>query len=282
FWAISLGCRTIAHGTEFIEGGFMLPENLKTVNGLLLDLNGVFYVGNRLLPGAQKAIAALQKSGLPYRYVTNNTTQSTQSMSQSLEAMGLAIAPSEVITAAYAAVMHLRQLGSPKIYPLIAADAKQDFAEFTWSDSDADVVVIGDIGDDWNYHLMNRAFRLLMKGAQLIALHRGKYWQWEAGLQLDVGAFVAGLEYATDQVAIVAGKPNPFFYKMALDDLGLPAEQVVMMGDDIEADVKGAQNAGTKGVLIKTGKYRPHLAAKLSVTPDGELENIGKIIDWLS
>jgi len=151
----------------------MLPEKFQSTNGLLLDLNGVFYVGNRLLPGAQEAIVALQKSGLPYRFVTNNTTQSTESMSSSLEAMGLAIAPSEIITAAYAAVLYLRQLGNPKIYPLLAEDAKQDFAEFTWSDTDADVIVVGDIGDDWNYRLMNRAFRLMMKGAQLVALHRG-------------------------------------------------------------------------------------------------------------
>lgn len=259
----------------------MLPDNLNATQGLLLDLNGVFYAGSRLLPGAQEAIAALQKSELPYRFVTNNTTQSTQSMSQTLEALGLAIAPSDIITAAAAAVMHLRQLDNPKIFPLLAEDAKQDFAEFAWSDADADVVVIGDIGNDWNYPLMNRAFRLLMKGAKLIALHRGKYWQWEAGLQLDVGAFVAGLEYATDQHAIVAGKPNPFFYKMALNDLGLPAEQVVMIGDDLEADVKGAQNAGIKGILVKTGKYRPHLAAKIGVTPDGELDEIGAIADWL-
>lgn len=259
----------------------MLPDSLQSVNGLLLDLNGVFYVGNRILPGAQAAIAALQTSGLPHRYVTNNTTQSTQSMSQSLAAMGLAIAPSEIITVASAAVMYLRQMGKPKIYPLVAEDAKQDFAEFTWSDTDANVIVVGDIGDDWNYRLMNRAFRLMMKGAQLIALHRGKYWQWEAGLQLDIGAFVAGLEYATDQTAIVAGKPSPFFYQMALEQLGMPAAEVAMIGDDLEADVKGAQDAGMKGVVVKTGKYRPHLAAKISVTPEGELETIKSITDWL-
>lgn len=260
----------------------MLPDGLQNMKGLLLDLNGVFYVANRLLPGAKEAIAALQKSGLPYRYVTNNTTQSTQSMSQSLQAMGLAIQPTEIMTAAYAAVLHLRQMGNPKIYPLLAPDAKQDFSEFTWSDTDAEVIVVGDIGDDWNYRIMNRAFRLMMKGAQLIALHRGKYWQWEAGLQLDVGAFVAGLEYATDQEAQVAGKPNPFFYKMALADLKLAAADVAMVGDDLEADVQGAQEVGMKGILVKTGKYRPDLAARAAVTPDEEIPGIGTIADWFS
>jgi HAD superfamily hydrolase (TIGR01458 family) len=259
----------------------MLPDALANVKGLLLDLNGVFYVANRTLPGAQGAIAALQASDLPYRYVTNNTTQSTVSMSQNLQEMGLMIEAREIITAAYAAVLHLRQMGNPQVCLLLAEDAKQDFVEFPVSDSDAEVIVLGDMGDNWDYRLMNRAFRLMMKGAQLIALHRGKYWQWEAGLQLDIGAFVAGLEYATDQAAIVVGKPNPFFYTIALQDLGLPAEAVAMIGDDLEADVQGAQVAGMKGVLVKTGKYRPHLAAKVTVTPDGELEEIGAIADWL-
>lgn len=258
----------------------MLPKGLENVKGLLLDLNGVFYVANRMLPGAQEAIAALRRCGLPYRYVTNNTTQSTESMSFSLQAMGLAVEPSEIITAAYAAVLHLRQMGNPKIYPLLAPDVKRDFEEFTWSDTAADVIVVGDIGDDWNYRLMNRAFKLMMQGAQLIALHRGKYWQWEAGLQLDVGAFVAGLEYATDQAAIVVGKPNPFFYKMALEDLDLPAAAVAMLGDDIEADIKGAQGVGIKGILVKTGKYRPHFVEQAAITPDGEIAGIGAIAEW--
>ncbi|MGD1929626.1 MAG: TIGR01458 family HAD-type hydrolase [Leptolyngbyaceae cyanobacterium] len=260
----------------------MLPETFHETKGFLLDLNGVFYVANRTLPGAQAAIAALRNSGLPYRYVTNNTTQSTQSMSASLQAMGLEIDPSEIVTAAYAAVLHLRQLGHPKIYPLVTEDAKQDFSEFTWSDTDADVIVVGDIGDAWSYRLMNRAFRLMMKGAQVMALHRGKYWQWEAGLQLDIGAFVAGLEYATDQSAVVVGKPNPAFYHRVLDELGLPATAVVMIGDDIEADIKGAQDVGMKAVIVKTGKYRPHLVAQADITPDGEITHIGAIADWLT
>jgi HAD superfamily hydrolase (TIGR01458 family) len=260
----------------------MLPDSFRNIGGFLLDLNGVFYVDNRLLPGAQATIAALKKSGLPYRYVTNNTTQSIASMSYRLQAMGLDIEPAEIITAAYAAVQHLRQLECPKIYPLLTPDAQEDFAEFTWSDTDADVIVVGDIGDDWNYRLMNRAFRLMMQGAQLIALHRGQYWQWEAGLQLDIGAFVAGLEYATNQTAIVAGKPSPIFYQMALDNLGLPPEKVLMMGDDLEADVRGAQALGMQGVVVKTGKYRPHLAPQINVIPDGELATIGAIADWLA
>lgn len=251
------------------------------VQGLLLDLNGVFYVANRVLPGAIAAIEALSASGLPYRFVTNNTTESVQTLSQGLQSMGLPIAPDAIISAPMAAVLHLRQQGNPKIYPLLAADAQQDFAEFPISDTQAEVVVIGDMGDEWNYRVLNRAFRLVMQGAELLALHKGKFWQWEAGLQLDIGAFVAGLEYATDAAATIVGKPNAEFFHLALAELNLPSAQVAMVGDDLEADVAGAQGAGLRGILVKTGKYRPHIAAELGVEPDLTLETIADLVPWL-
>ena len=191
----------------------MLPDALADVKGLLLDLNGVLYVANRLLPGALEAITAIQRSGLPYRYATNNTTQSTKTMSQSLQAMGLPIEPHEIISAPYAAVLHLRQMGTPKIYPLLSEDAKQDFAEFPMSDTDADVIVLGDISDDWNYRLLNRAFRLMMQGSQLIALHRGKYWQWEAGLQLDIGSLCRRLRICHGSRGYCCREAESFFLR---------------------------------------------------------------------
>lgn len=258
----------------------MEAEGLTGINGLLIDINGVLYVANKPLAGANQAINALKRSGLPYRFATNNTTKSVQTLSQDLAAMGLLIEPQDIISAPYAAVLYLRQWGQPTIYPLLSTDAKQDFAEFTFSDNAADVVILGDMEDEWDYRILNRAFRLMMQGAQLLALHKGKFWQWEAGLQLDIGAFVTGLEYATDQTATVVGKPSPFFFERALKDLGLPAEQVVMVGDDIEADVGGAQNVGMKGVLVKTGKYRPALAEATGITPDWLLDDVSAIADW--
>ncbi len=258
----------------------MAAVGLAGIKGLLIDINGVLYVANKPLAGANQAINALRRSGLPYRFATNNTTESVKTLSQDLESMGLLVEPQEIMSAPYAAVLYLRQLGQPKIYPLLSADAQQDFAEFTFSDTAADVVILGDMGDEWDYRVLNRAFRLVMQGAELLALHKGKFWQWEAGLQLDIGAFVTGLEYATDCTATVVGKPSPFFFERALAELGLPPEQVAMIGDDIEADVGGAQTSGMKGVLVKTGKYRPALAEATGITPDLILEDVSVIAQW--
>lgn len=254
-----------------------LPE----VKGLLLDLNGVFYVANQALPGAIDTVYKLQTAGKPYRFVTNNTTESIGKMSRSLNSLGLEIPPELIISAPYAAKKYLQQKQYSRIYPLLTDNVREDFNDFTFDEMNAEAVLMGDMSEDWNYRMLNRAFKLVMKGAELIALHKGKFWQWEAGLQLDIGAFVTGLEYATDTEATIIGKPSPSFFELALQKLGLPAQEVVMVGDDIRADVEGAQAVGMKGILVKTGKYRENLAAQYAITPDAVFESVSEVISLL-
>jgi HAD superfamily hydrolase (TIGR01458 family) len=121
----------------------------------------------------------------------------------------------------------------------------------------AKYVVIGDMGDAWNARELNRALALLLGGAELLALGMGRYWKAPDGLRLDCGAFVSALAYATGQTPKVFGKPAPEYFQMALDVLGLPAEQVAMVGDDVLSDVDAAQRLGMRGILVKTGKFQP-------------------------
>jgi HAD superfamily hydrolase (TIGR01458 family) len=204
----------------------------------------------------------LKARGIPYRFATNNTTESIATMSRNLQTLGLEVPPDTIITASYAAVLYLRQKQYSRIYPLMTDDARTDFQEFTFDDMEADAVVIGDMENNWNYRTLNRAFKLIRQGAEPVALHKSKFWQWEAGLQLDIGAFVVGLEYATDTPATIVGKPSASFFELALQELNLPAEEVIMVGDDIDADVAGAQSAGLRGALVKpanTGSPMWHL-----------------------
>lgn len=247
------------------------------IEGVLLDLNGVLYVGNRLLPGAIEVVDYLKLAGIPHRFATNNSTESVVGLSQGLNVMGLQISPEAIISAPYAAVLYLRQRGYRRILPLLSADAKRDFEEFTFSETDAEAVVLGDMGQEFTYRLLNCAFKQTMRGAELIALHKGKFWQWEAGLQLDIGAFVTGLEYATDTSATLVGKPAASFFQLALAELELPPEQVIMVGDDVEADVGGAQAQGLKGILVKTGKYREQDLIRSGIAPDSILGGISEL-----
>ena len=254
--------------------------DLSNVKGILFDINGVFHVDNQPFDGAIETIAKA-KEKFPCRFVTNTTTKSRREFHQSLVDMKLPIDESEIISAPYAAVLYLRQLDSPSCHLLLSESATRDFAEFKQSDTNPDVVVIGDIGDRWNYEIMNRVFKMLDRGAELIALHKGKYWQAEGDLQLDIGAFVTGLEYVTGKTATVVGKPSDSFFQLALSELKLPAENVIMVGDDIDSDVGGAQQQGIRGILVKTGKYRQELVEASDVEPDLILQSIADFTEIL-
>jgi HAD superfamily hydrolase (TIGR01458 family) len=140
-----------------------------------------------------------------------------------------------------------------------------------------DVVVLGDIGDRYNLATMNEIFALLMGGSKLMALQHNRYWQHADGLELDVGAWAASLEYATGRTAITVGKPSNEFFNAALASLGAEAENAVMVGDDIEADVNGAQTCGIQGVLVRTGKYREGVTSDRGFGPAAIIDSIADL-----
>lgn len=250
---------------------------LRAAKGFLFDMDGVWFVGNRAVTGAAEALAALRAKGLPCRFVTNTTTRTAADNAAKMDALGLGIDEGEVITSTLAAVIYLQRVGAPRCMLVVHDNVRAAFAPFPQTDVDPEVVVIGDIGTGWTYDVMNRAFRAVMGGAKLVAMHKGRYWQVEDGLRIDIGAFVAGLEYATGTEAVLIGKPAPTMFESALADMDLSAEQAVMIGDDIHSDIGGAQNAGMKGVLVKTGKYRDELVRSAGVTPDGVIDSVAAL-----
>ena len=248
------------------------------VRGALLDLSGVLYQGDRALPGASDALVRLRSAGLPIRFVTNVTRTPADALLRKLTGMGLDVRPAELVTAPRAAREHLTKHAlSPLL--LIHPSLHEEFRDLETADPDA--VLLGDAGEDFTYANLNRAFRLLLSGAPLLAMGNNRYFRDEDGLSLDIGPFVAALEYASDCKAIVLGKPSAAFFHAAVETLGIEPAAAVMVGDDALADVAGALSAGLRGVLVRTGKYRsgdedriPHPGAM--VEPD-----IAGAVDWI-
>ena len=251
------------------------------IKGVLLDLDGVLYVGSQAIEGAAAAVERIRNSGLPCRFVTNTSTLSLASLQKKINALGFSIPKEEIISAPQAALLYLRREKDPVCRLLLAEDVKQDFSELRQSDAAADHIVIGDIGDAWSYRLLNEVFNRLIDGAKLIAIHKSRFWQTGDGLQMDIGGFVHALEYASGTEAIIIGKPSIDFFQAALDDMQLQPNEVAMIGDDIDSDVGGAQQAGLKGILVKTGKYRPAYAQASAVKPDLVLDSIKDLPDAL-
>ena len=271
------------------ESNSTMKHILENIDGLLIDLDGVVYISNQAIPGAAEAITRLKSKNIPHRFVTNTTTMSQDSLHKKMVGMGLPIEKHEIISAVQAAVLFLRDPVAhsllwdrkiehpPSCYLVLTDDCKKDFVEFKQTDHNPDYIVIGDLDQKlggWTYPLLNKIFNLLITGSKMIALHKGKFWQTDQGLTLDIGVFVAGLEYVTGQTATVIGKPSKTFFEMALKDLGVPAKRAAMIGDDLDNDIAGAQAVGMKAILVKTGKYRKELVKKSMVKPDTVVEGI--------
>ncbi len=254
------------------------PDIFGNARALLFDLDGVMYVGNRMIDGADRVINHVRSCRLPCRFTTNTTTMSQAALHRKLLDLGLPIEQSEVFGVIRAAHLFLEQEGDPLCHFLLTDDPRGDFADFRQSEDHPTHLVVGDVGKVWDYRLMQRCFEMIIDGAKLVALHKGKYWQTETGLRMDIGAFVSGLEYVTDTTAIVIGKPSQKFFKLALDDLGLDASQVVMIGDDLTNDIGGAQQAGMKAVLVRTGKFRQDLVDRSPVTPDLIIDSVADLL----
>jgi HAD superfamily hydrolase (TIGR01458 family) len=256
-------------------------SQLTGVHGLLIDLDGVLYIGETPVPGAQHVLKKLATEEVPRRYLTNTTTRTAASVIQKLQRLGFDVHEREVFSPITATVRFLRNLGKPSVNPVVRDSVLPAFNEFPRNDDRPDYVVVGDIGAAWSYPLVNTIFSQLHAGAELIAMHKNKFFQGEEGLQVDIGAFVAGLEYVSGKTAKVIGKPSRDFFELALDSLQLSASQVAMIGDDIDTDIGGAKRLGMYGVLVKTGKYRKGYESNPEYAPDCVMDSFGDLFDWV-
>ena len=248
--------------------------NLKNIKGFLFDLDGVFYISDNIIDGAIETLNYLKNNGISYRFVTNTTTKSRSDLFKKLNNLGLPILEKEIISACYAGVLKLRKLDSPKVRLILQNSAKSEFKEFKIDNINPEIIVIGDLDKSWDFEIINSIFNQVMNGAKILALHKGKFFKTSAGLQIDSGAFIKGIEYATSTKSIIVGKPTSNFFKMAINDLKVNKENVAMVGDDLINDILGAQQNGVYTILTKTGKFHQPTFEKSNVSPDLVISSI--------
>ena len=258
---------------------------MATIRALLIDLDGVIYQDEELVPGAPEALAWISAQAIPHAFLTNTTSQPRRALVEKLARLGVPATAEQIVTPALVAAEWLR-LKAPGTAALFVPEAtRADFAGVPVLADDAESgvgsVVVGDLGTAWTFSVLNRAFRLLMadRSTVLIALGMTRYWRAADGLRLDAGPFVTALEHAADRRALVLGKPAREFFEIALRTVHCAAAQTVMLGDDIVADVGGAQRAGIRGVLVRTGKFREADLAR-GIAADGLLDSIADLPSW--
>jgi HAD superfamily hydrolase (TIGR01458 family) len=253
----------------------------------LFDLDGTLYVHGVPVPGAAALVAALRRAGVPFRFVTNTTSRPRAALVALLGSCGIEAGEAEIFNPIAAAVALVRREGRTRVAPFLPDASLVDLTGLELvggvrgpsGGGPPEVVLVGDLGERWSYALLQEAFEYLLEGALLVALSRDRYFKRGDQLALDAGPFVAALEYAVSRPALVAGKPSVEFFAAAVASLGLTERQpdVAMVGDDLWSDIRGAQQAGYQGWLVRTGKYREAALRESGVTPDRILDSVADV-----
>lgn len=251
------------------------------IKACLIDLDGTLYVDNECIPGAANTVQELRDRKILLRFVTNTTNKSRVSLQKKLQSVGVTADLQEIYSPSVAAAQFLKLRPETRCWVLTGGDAKEDFHGINLTDQNPNVIVVGDLMKDFTFELLNRVFRRLLEGAELIALQKNRYWKTSGELTMDAGPFIAALEYASGREAKVVGKPSKEFFSLALEGLGLKPEEVAMVGDDFEMDIGGAQRAGLKTILVQTGKFRRELFQQSLIIPDALLNSIAELPEWL-
>ncbi len=251
------------------------------IKGLLIDLDGTIYENGSLIEGAVETIDFLRNNDIPFRFVTNTTRKPRRIIIEQLAGMGLDVVSDDLFTAPRAAVSWLKEHDIARISLFLPEACHEEFDGFIIDDESPEAILIGDLGTSWSYDILNKGFRYLIGGTRLVAIQKNRFWKTGDGVSLDAGPFVAALEYAADVKAEIVGKPTAAFFYAAAESMDLAIHDVAMIGDDIQSDVGGAQNAGAHGILVHTGKaeYNDEGSA---IRPYARLESIKNLPELLS
>jgi HAD superfamily hydrolase (TIGR01458 family) len=251
---------------------------LENVDALLLDIDGVLATSWKALPGSIEAMEWIRREGPPFRLITNTTTHVRADLAATLRDAGFDVADDEIITAVVASATYLRtHHAGARVFVLSDGDGVGDLigVDLVGKPEDADAIVIGGACEDFDYPTVNGVFQRLMDGAAFVGMHRNLYWRTSEGLQLDAGAYIAGLEAASGTTATICGKPAAEYFDAALEPLGVARDRALMVGDDIVNDVLGAQAVGIGGVLVRTGKFQPSDLER--GTPDHVIDSLADL-----
>jgi len=247
---------------------------------ILIDFDGVVKLGHSPASDAKEFFNFINANKIPACILSNSTLRTGDLIQEFFSSHGITFSI-PALTAFDAALSFVKK--NYKRIQVYCRDYLVHHFEGMIDDENPEAIVIGDIGDKWDYQMMNDIFKRVFAGADLVAMHKNKYWNPSGKVLIDAGAFIAGIEYATSKEAIVIGKPSPHYFKAALEKIGVNIDDgFFIIGDDIENDVKAAQDLGGKGILIFTGKTKFPLESDSVVKPDFEAHSLKEVINLIS
>jgi NagD protein len=247
--------------------------------GFLIDMDGVIYRGSELIAGAQTFVNHLRRTEVPFLFLTNNSQRTRRDVATKLRRMGIQAEERHVFTCAMATARFLAQQ-KPNGTAFVIGEGGLLQALHTNGyaivDHDPDYVVVGE-GRALNFEMFETAVRMIQKGAKLVATNLDPNCPTQQGMRPGCGAIVALLETATGRKAFSVGKPSPVMMRAARKELGLSADETIMIGDTMETDILGGVQMGYRTVLVLSGSTRKEDVDNYAYRPDTIVDSVADL-----
>ena len=251
--------------------------------GFMIDMDGTVYKGGVPIPGAKEFVSFLKDEGIPFVFLTNNSSHGRSFYLQKLTRLGFDVGMENILTSTIATIRYLlKERPGKTVYPVAVPDVVEEMraAGVPLVEEDPDIVVLT-FDTTITYEKINRAFHYLRSGSELIATHPDDVCPTEDSYDIDIGPFIRMFEQMCQTTATVIGKPNRLMLEMAAGELGVPPEDTVMVGDRLTTDIEMAVRAGTQSVLVLSGETDRDMLARWGKEPTAVVESVADIPDMV-
>lgn len=257
--------------------------DFSAIKGFLIDMDGVIYRSNELIPGAVKFIEEIKKHDFPFTFLTNNSQRNRRDIQKKLKYLDIHVAEKNIFTCAMATARFLAsQNPHGSAYVIGEGGLQQALYQngFSIDDTDPDYVVVGE-GRTANMEMIDKAVNFVHAGAKLIATNPDPSCPTADGIRAGCGAIVSLIEKATDKKAFAIGKPNPIILREARRELGLPLDKLVMIGDTMDTDILGAVQMGIQSILVLSGGTKLSDLGQYAYSPGLVVDSIDDVVKSL-
>lgn len=255
--------------------------NKPELKGIIFDLHGVLMFHGEIYPGAVELLNSLRQKGVIFRILSNSTLESRKSCAAKLRKKGISVYEDAVVTASFATAQYLKTMHPTSCWIMLKREGLDQFRDFHHDSENPEYIVLGDFREDFNFQNLNKALRLLSRGAKLIVMIPETIDNSMGELELTVGAYGKMLEEAANIKATYIGKPNRYVFEIALNTMEIrERNRVLMVGDRISTDISGARNVGLKTALVRTGEFRES-DLESRTTPDYVFDSVREVGEFL-
>ena len=248
-------------------------------SGFMIDMDGTVYKGGDLIPGAIEFISSLKTKGIPFVFLTNNSSHSRDYYYNKLIRMGFDVGMENVLTSNIATMRFvLSERPGKKVYVVGSPDIIEEVkgAGIGVVEEEPDIVYLT-FDRTITYEKINKAYKALMKGAELIATHPDDVCPTEVDYDIDIGPFIRMFETMCQTKAIIIGKPNRLMLQMAAREMGVEPEGTVMVGDRLYTDIMMGKQTGIDTILVLSGETSRQDLEGSDIVPTYVLDSVADI-----